>query len=359
MQQQRQPKKSWGKLPKLSSTARVTICTPTYNRRPFIPFLIKCILAQTYPLHLLEWVVVDDGTDLIGDVIADHSAALSAAHITVKYVNAVKDLPAATKLTLGQKRNLMHKYATGDVIVYMDDDDYYPPERVKHAVQMLRSDQKAWAAGASEMHIYFKHLARMYQFGPYGPAHATAATFAFRKELLEHTQYNETASVAEEREFLRGYTVPFVQLDTRHTILVFSHMHNSFDKRALLADFGRSPNIAYSKYGVDSFIPVSSDPVIKQFYMVDIDNILAGYNPGAIEFKPDVIKNIEEIKEKRAQAEKDAAAGIQKELEMAAVVAKIMAARLPELPERKRPGGLVALAAYGANPSPAFKRSHL
>jgi hypothetical protein len=33
----------------------------------------------------------------------------------------------------------------------------------------------------------------MYKFGPYGPNHATAATFAFRKELLKKKlleQYN-------------------------------------------------------------------------------------------------------------------------------------------------------------------------
>lgn len=334
MQQTKQPKKSWGKLPKLSSTAKVSICTPTYNRRPFIAFLIKCILAQTYPLHLLEWIIVDDGTDLIGDIIADHAPALSAANITVKYVDAtIKPTTDAThthtpqpfKLTLGQKRNLMHKYATGDVILYMDDDDYYPPNRVKHAVQMLRSDQKAWAAGSSEMHIYFKHINRMYKFGPYGPSHATAATFAFRRELLQHTQYDEAASVAEERDFLKQYTVPFVQLDSRSTILVFSHIHNSFDKRTLLADFGRTQNINYSKYSVDAFIPESSDPTIKEFYMEKVDSILASYTPGVIGFKPDVIKNIDEIKEKRAQMERDAQEKVQKDLEFAAVSAQIIA----------------------------------
>jgi glycosyltransferase involved in cell wall biosynthesis len=33
-------------------------------------------------------------------------------------------------MILGAKRNLIHKHAKGDILVYMDDDDYYPPERV-------------------------------------------------------------------------------------------------------------------------------------------------------------------------------------------------------------------------------------
>ena len=62
-------------------------------------------------------------------------------------------------------------------IVYIDDDDYYPPERISHAVTMLQTHPKALCAGASEIYIYFKHIDQMIQFGPYGPNHATAGTF--------------------------------------------------------------------------------------------------------------------------------------------------------------------------------------
>ena len=42
----------------------------------------------------------------------------------------------------------------------------------------------------------------MYQFGPYGPNHATAGTFAFKRELLKEHKYNDNASLAEEKAFL-------------------------------------------------------------------------------------------------------------------------------------------------------------
>ena len=74
----------------------------------------------------------------------------------------------------------------------------------------------------------------MYQCGPYNANHATAGTFAFRKELLEQTFYEDSAALAEEKFFLKDYTIPFVQLDPLKTILVFSHEHNTFDKRKLL-----------------------------------------------------------------------------------------------------------------------------
>jgi glycosyltransferase involved in cell wall biosynthesis len=265
----------------------VSICTPTFNRRPFIPYMLKCFEHQTYPKDKIEWIIIDDGTDPIGDL--------------VNHIPQIKYFRYETKMTLGSKRNLAHAKSTGDILVYMDDDDYYPPERVSHAVEMLQQNPKALCAGSSEMHIYFKHISQMYKFGPYGPNHATAATFAFRRELLKQTCYEETAAVSEERHFLKDYTVPFVQLDTIKTILVFSHEHNSFDKKSLLAN---APNkyVMPSTKTVDDFI---KNHDLKVFYMDNVDAILKTYEPGSLSYKPDVVKQINEINLKREKMIQD------------------------------------------------------
>ena len=49
----------------------VSICTPTYNRRLFIPNLIKCYLEQNYPKELMEWIIIDDGEDKVEDLFKD------------------------------------------------------------------------------------------------------------------------------------------------------------------------------------------------------------------------------------------------------------------------------------------------
>ena len=51
---------------------------------------------------------------------------------------------------------MLHDNSKGDIIVYMDDDDYYPPDRVNHAVNRLRAVPRALAAGSSIVYIYFK-----------------------------------------------------------------------------------------------------------------------------------------------------------------------------------------------------------
>ena len=294
----------------LSSLPMVSVCTPTFNRRPFVQAMLACFDHQTYPRERMEWVIIDDGTDPIEDLVASHPC--------VKYVRL------DDKVSLGKKRNMMHKKARGDIIVYMDDDDYYPPERVSHAVETLLDHKTRKTgiklAGSSEMYIYFKtgelrakHCAPhpssseghavMVQFGPYGPNHATAATFAFWKELLSESKlkYDEHACVAEERAFLHGYTIPMAQLDPMKVILVFSHEHNTFDKRILLANLNRKdidPNMQVSTKTPGEFI---KEPNLLQFYMHDIEAALDAYEPGHPSMKPDVLQQIREKMQKHQQ----------------------------------------------------------
>ena len=268
----------------------VSICTPTFNRRPFIENIIRCYKNQTYPKNRMEWVVIDDGTDKIQDIFAKEKIQ------NLKYF-------ATEKKNLGAKRNFMHTKCKGSIIVYMDDDDYYPPDRVEHAVERLMGDPNALCAGSSELYVYFKTLDRMVQFGPYGPKHATAGTFAFKKELLSQTKYEDHAAIAEERAFLKEYSIPFVQLDPMKTILVFSHEHNTFDKRELLKN-PESPVMKDSTKTVDDFIKNEFENPIKNFFMKDIDGLLEKYDLGHPKNKPEVLKQTAEIKQKRADLEK-------------------------------------------------------
>jgi glycosyltransferase involved in cell wall biosynthesis len=250
--------------------------------------MFDCFRNQTYPKNRIEWIIVDDGTDKIQDLV-------NASNIP-----QIRYFPLDEKMTLGAKRNYMHSHVKGSIVVYMDDDDYYPPERIEHAVETLMQNRDALCAGSSEIYIYFKHVEKMVQFGPYGPNHATAGTFAFRTELLKQTKYNDTASLAEERFFLKDYTIPFVQLDPLKTSLVFSHEHNTFDKRKLL----ENPNPKVTKPSdktVDTFIRKPTEANIKDFFMDKIDGLLKSYAPGLPIMKPDVLKQIKEIDEERAK----------------------------------------------------------
>jgi len=260
----------------------ISICTPTYNRRPFIPYLKKCILKQDYPLSCIEWIIVDDGIDKIKDLVDDLSFVVYLSYNEV--------------LSLGKKRNIMNEKSKGEFIIYMDDDDYYPPDRISHAVEVLQNNPSYLIGGSSEMHCYFSDLDKLYQFGPYKENHATAATFIFRKELLQQTSFSEDAMLAEEKHFLKDYTIPIIQLDTTKTILVLAHIHNTFDKKKLLKS--NNSGVKESPYSLNNFI---KDKKLKQFYTKELNNVLKKYELGKINFKPEVLKQINQLLESRSE----------------------------------------------------------
>jgi glycosyltransferase involved in cell wall biosynthesis len=264
------------------SQPRVSICTPTFNRRPFFRGAIENVLSQDYPKDKIEWIIVDDGTDKIGDLVS---------HLPfVKYVST-------DKMSLGKKRNFMHEQCTfqheDDIVVYMDDDDYYPPQRVSHAVSKL-TKSSALCAGSSELFIWFNGLQKMYKFGPYGPNHSTAGTFAFKRSLLKQTHYEDDAVLGEEKYFLKDYTIPFVQLEPLKTILVFSHNQNTFDKRKLIDT--NSSVCRESALKVNQFIKQKE---LVHFYTKELDSLLSSYEPGDVKYKPDVLAEIKRRDQER------------------------------------------------------------
>lgn len=211
----------------------VSILTPTCNRRPFIAQYLRCVRRQDYagPLEIL---VADDGTDPIGDLLGSDER--------IRYLRLTQRTP------LGAKRNLLATEARGSVLVHMDDDDYYPPDRVSHAVKRLQGSD-ARLAGCSELHLYHLDTGELSVSGPFGANHATAATLAYAREYLEQHQFDAAASAQEEPSFTANFTSPMVQLDPRSTIMVVSHSRNTWDKsrtRAApsplrLKDFVRDP----------------------------------------------------------------------------------------------------------------------
>jgi glycosyltransferase involved in cell wall biosynthesis len=249
--------------------------------------MIKCFEQQTYPKDRIEWIIIDDGTDPIMDLVLN--------------IKQVKYTYYKDKMLLGRKRNLMHNKCSGDIIIYMDDDDYYPPERISHAVQTLQDNPTYLIAGSSEMYVYFDSRQKMYKCGPYKEYHSTAATFAFRRELLKETSYNNENALAEEKYFLKNYTIPLKQLDSLKSIIVFSHKHNSLNKEKLLDNLELTKTVETNLQVNDYFI----DDSLKQFYITDMNILLENYEPGRPEHKPKLLEQMKLMEEERNKRMED------------------------------------------------------
>jgi len=232
----------------------VSVLTPTCNRRKFIPAIIRCFKNQTYPQERMEWIILDDGADRVKDLF-------DAAGLTnVRYY----DVPSGEKLPIGNKRNRLNDLAKGDICVCFDDDDYYPPDRVRKAVKKLRSSagHRIPVVGSSQLYLFFSDRNEIWSIGPYNQNHCTNGTMAYWRSYAKNHRYDDKAEKAEEKAFMDGWNTPVLQLNPEDTMLVICHAHNTFDKRKLLEQ--NNPLLKKVSIKMRSLV---QDKVLRQFYL--------------------------------------------------------------------------------------------
>lgn len=201
----------------------VSVLTPTANRRLFIPAAIRCFKNQTYPQDRMEWIILDDGEDKVKDLF--DVAGLK----NVRYYSL--DGP---KKPIGEKRNMLNDLAKGEICVAWDDDDYYPPDRIRKSITRLRAAPRAKVAGSSQIYLYFSDRDEIWSIGPYNPNHCTNGTMTYWRSYTKDHRYDDTAEKAEERKFMDDWKTTVAQVPPEEMMLVICHPYNTFDKRRLL-----------------------------------------------------------------------------------------------------------------------------
>ncbi|AHG19664.2 glycosyl transferase family 2 [Chania multitudinisentens RB-25] len=205
---------------KPTQTPFVSVVCPTYQRREFLPYLLYIWQYQDYPPEQRELIILDDSPQSSAELV---SMILQWSEPNVRYLHIEK------RLALGEKRNMLNDMARGEYIICFDDDDYYAPDKISYQVaQMLNSN--ALFSGCDQIYIWYSHLDKVYLTHPFGKRHALNGTFGYHRNLLKKSRYENGATMGEEAVFLKGFTLPVLQVDPRRSILCISHSNNTFDK---------------------------------------------------------------------------------------------------------------------------------
>ena len=235
-----------------------SIITCTYNRAGFFNNLKRMVAYQDFPHEKLEWVIIDDSAENNAARFSDNLEGIRVRYYHLKH-----------KIPLGKKRDLINNAAKGTYLVNMDDDDFYPPCRVSHAVaELMRTGYPL--AGSSKMFMYFCKDRAIRQLGPYRDNHGTAATLAYTKEYSKTHFYFDPSNgnYAEEGVFTEGWKHPMVQLDSMKTVLALSHTDNTIEKTMFLDEkFGQVGNtVNLVSLTLADFIDKRQYPDIYEFY---------------------------------------------------------------------------------------------
>jgi glycosyltransferase involved in cell wall biosynthesis len=230
----------------------VSVVTPTYNRTRFVPAMVGCYKAQTYPKDRMEWIILDDGTESIETLFQSLTVGLP----NIRYIRL------SEKINIGAKRNILNREAKGELIISMDDDDYYCPERVSYTVLKFMQNPTIQLAGCSELYMFYSNDGTILKLGPYHKNHATNGTLAVRKQYAKTHSYDESVTHAEEHSFLDEYKHPMIQLDSTKVMLVMSHSENTYDKDKFKS-MDSSPFVKKINMKLKDFI---KDKALREFY---------------------------------------------------------------------------------------------
>lgn len=141
--------------------------------------------------------------------------------------------------TIGALRNKCLELALAagaDTIVFWDDDDYYPPQRIATGVQALQTNPSADIAGSSHMYVLLAKENAFLEVGPFHAKHATAATYTIRRNYAEQNRFPDQ-SRGEELGFTNNWTANMIQVPAEDTIVVMGHSRNTVNK----SDIYKSP----------------------------------------------------------------------------------------------------------------------
>ena len=213
-------------IPVLPQTTVSIVTITQLPRNNSLKLLADMIQEQLYE-PIIEWVIVEGSRTLEDanknyDFIKEIQTTMKIPIVYVPYININNKL--------SDLRNLGNDTCKGEIIVCMDDDDYYPPERVCHTVKRL-TKSKYLIAGCSDMYIFDFLLHKQYRYRKFHANHSTNNCMAYKKEYLINHRYLSNLDFAEEAGFTNQFSEKMVQLNPKKCIVTTSHDTNTFNKR--------------------------------------------------------------------------------------------------------------------------------
>jgi len=257
----------------LHDTQTVSIVTPTqYERLDYLDILIQCILQQDY-VNILEWIIVD-GTQNNDRKLRSGIERLRKEYPSLPEIVFIEPEDNSSK-NIGVLRNLYNEKCRGDIVVCMDDDDYYPYNRVSHAVSALKNSLLE-IGGCCNINIYSVQFQKAYLWKRFHLNQGGNASLAYTNAYAKTHTYMDV-SCGEEKHFIKNYMghecepgkereQTMIQFDSDKSLMSIAHS-STFDKSKLFAENELRPHqnkfIYHSPYTLEKYV---QNPKIMDMY---------------------------------------------------------------------------------------------
>ncbi len=192
----------------------VSIITPTWNRKELFLLALNNFYNTEYPRDKLEWIIVDDSCEeqKVKTILPEDNR--------IKYI----ELDVEQSLPISRKRNIGVQNASNDIILHMDDDDFYYPQHVLSRVKVLLSNSIE-CIGCTELGCYNVLNKKSFKIGDKQSVLAEA-TMCYYKSFWLERPFFERVQAGEAIHFLKGREKQVVQLPFTYVMIALTHKKN-------------------------------------------------------------------------------------------------------------------------------------
>lgn len=162
----------------------------TYNRLSFLKDLLFSISSEA---ELIGKVVIydDKSSDDTLSYLYDHIDSFPFEIIVLQNNQKSK--------SIGRSRNVALGYVTSTYVVVLDDDDVFPPYKIRKTIDLMKETGSSWVLGAC---IEFSENSELYISAPknytkclMGTNNIRWATTGFRSSVLKDVGFNEDVNI--------------------------------------------------------------------------------------------------------------------------------------------------------------------
>ena len=174
-----------------------------------------------YPKHKLEWIIIDDSKE-----------SEKVKNLVPKEKN-IHYLEYKRHLTIGNKRNLAIEKCHHEMICFMDDDDYYPPESVRTRINWMLNNNKKCVTCTTIGCFHINKYISMINVPPHQLSfenRISEASLAFTKSFWEQQKFDDNSRGGEAREFLINRYQDCCEISWQGVIVSLMHSSNTSDK---------------------------------------------------------------------------------------------------------------------------------
>ena len=226
----------------------VTIVTPTFNRKKTFALAIRNYISfqKNYPKDKLFWKILDDSyeDEALKQFLPNDSS--------IEYIYSSK------KIKLGQKRNILANKCDTDIILHMDDDDYYYPDSVKIRVISMIT-HKRMVSGCMTYNCFNLIDDSQYQAkANEEDMDIGEGSLGYFRDFFIDNKFNNSDEITESKYFMKNKNNYFVNIPCEWILLALNHGKNTS---------GRKNNQLITNFSFLELLPAADYEFIKELKM--------------------------------------------------------------------------------------------